>query len=675
MKIDPATGAPIPETPEEAAQLGMGAPMSPVAPPMASPAVPGTPPVNTATQTLSSGMLNKSEDGMPSHDANAKEALAQDYQDATGKPMPVAGPPAGAPAAPPGAPKDYVDQYPQGGQKPPQGGGGPGFGKMLASKSPETYGQTPGMQEYNAKAYDFLSREAEYGKQLQMAQAEEAAKNAATYADGLARVNAMQEEAARREAERQLWARTALAKHEKMAAELATQQIDPTRFFTSGGTGGQIISALGVGLAGLGDAMLMAAGHPGGGGFMRSIHGMVEADIATQVANFKLKRDALAASEGVFAERMAIYKDERVAEASAKATVYEWMAGQARVAAATQWMKTSQIKVTQVADELQFKADEFRDKIRIASEQAYDQAIMRQMQAYWAEAARKRRIVEEQAKMEVEATLKAATNPEGAGALTGSLGFTHFPEGHPLKGQLAILRKDEQGRIYYSPVGGGGQGVGPGGVDPFSKRGQAMAALEVKVRTPDGKVVPVIASTEDSAKKLKEALRAGADYRGALQDMLRIASDPNFSLKSPSELYTLKQQYDAAFSKAQVSYKQLYALGAYDNGVKELTSNVFPTFSKALVAGGSTAAMLHQEMENSNNIVNNAMDAYAANPDSAPKFTGPGQWGFAGTAAALGGKPVEAEKEESGGYGGLIGAAVGAGLGPAGMLAGYMIGK
>lgn len=677
MRIDPTTGAQIPETPEEAAMLGQAPPPAltpgytgPTLPPVVDPNY--TPPSKGAV----SGMLNVPEGGLDPNaplDQNAKQALNQEHIDATGKPLPS---PAAQPGqASPNAPKFYLDQMQQ---APAAPSGGGGFGHMLASKDPSTYGQTPAQIEYNKKAYDFLGREAQYGTEQQKIAAEAAAKQAEILADGLARSNALREEAERRENERQMWARSAVARHEKAAAELATQKIDPTRFFTANGLGGEIVGALGVAFAGLGDALLMSAGHQGGGGFLRSIERMVDTDIAVQRANIGLKQDALKAQQGVFAERMAIFNDERIAEASAKASVFEWMAGQARVQAATAHSKLEAVKITQLADELTFKAEEFKSRIQIESEKAYDAAIMRQMQAYWAEVARRRKIAEDQAKAEHEAMLKAATNPEGAGALAGSLGFTHYPAGHPLAGQMAILRKDENGRIYAAPIGGGG----PGGVGPRMDEKSLKMAAQTSTIVVNGKEIPVLTKSEKAAEHLDKIVYEGSNYRNNIEALIKIIKDPNLQWASP---WQKKQLYEQAFNAAAGSYKQLYALGAYDAGVQDLVKGSFPSWGSTMLPGGEARALnvLEAELARSDGILRNAVKSYKMPgtevplPESDPMSA----TSWSAKAAALGGTPTEsASGNEPSTVGSMAkGAALGAAIVPGvgaipGAAAGYLFG-
>jgi hypothetical protein len=374
---------------------------------------------------------------------------------------------------------------------------------------------------------------------------------------------------------------------------------------------------------------------------------------------------------------MGIFKDERIAEASAKATIYEWMTGEARVAAATASMKTEAIRVTQIADQLQFKADEFRDKIRIASEQAYDNAILRQMQAYWAEVARKRAMAEKQAMTEHEALVKAATNPEGAGALTGALGITHFPAGHPLQGQMAILRKDEQGRIYYAPIGGGGPGTGgmAGGMDPFSKKGAAMMAQTVPVNW-NGKEVNLVARSEKAAEHLGKAMEQGANYRKNIQKMLEIIDDPNLG---PWER---KRLYEQAFNAAGGAYKQLYALGAYDLGVQDLVKSSFPSWVDTKLGADRAKALLQQELESSNAIATNAVQTWSmpGTMQTLPPLSGGDGNSWDAKASSLGGQPVQSPvkpEEEVGGSLGSAGAGAGIGAlvgGLPGAAAGFMLG-
>lgn len=532
-----------------------------------------------------------------------------------------------APTAPTPAPQ--TAQQPQGGSMSSSGGmamGGlpAGLPARIAGKDPTNFGQTPTEQGWHPQVYGHMLNQAAFQTEEAANQADLASKQSAAYADAATKYSALLDEQKQREAERQMWVQSAIDKHEQIANNLARQEIDPDHFFTSKGTAGSIMAGLGMAFSGVGDAILMAAGHQGGGHFMERAMNFVDRDIAVQKANIQLKRDAFGAQMGVYAERYRAFGDERVAEASARATIFDWLGMQAKSYQAQAFESTTKLAVGQIAEQLLFQANQYKNGITIASEHAYEDDAARRIAAYMQQVAAYNAKIqaarEEERKAVRDVQLKMI---EKEGIPQGGLHLGVFPAGHPSAGQYGwqMAPKPGESAPYMQGIGGpnmggaqgGGMGAGniilPKGIKPGTKEAaeytdKAKARL-VGVPMPDGSTVNVAARSEHFASKLGPALMEAQSYADNIQLMMRILDDPKLTA---TERYTM---YNQAFNSAGGSYKAIHQLGAYDLGVQNLVKGSLPSygdpFGGALFNKDTARKKLSMELDQAYKLANRAL--------------------------------------------------------------------
>lgn len=548
------------------------------------------------------------------------------------------------------------------------GGGGPAFHRITGT-DPQNYGQTPTEQMWHGQVYNHMLNQRDFSVAEAANQAQLASQQADVQAQAAAQYSQMLEEQRRREAERQMWVQTALDKHEQMANELSAQQIDPDRFFTSKGVAGGIMAGIGMAMSGVADAVLMASGAPGAARFMDRAMGMIDRDIAVQKANIQLKRDAFGAQMGVYAERYKAFGDERVAEASARASIFDWLAVQMKAYQAQAFERTTAMAVGQIAEDLSFRADAYKNGITIASEHAYDEAVAKQQAAYWNAVAAARKDALDwqkyQRKTLWDNNMEIAKH---AGMENGGL-IGQMPSGHPLAGMPNMIMQDAQGNIVNQlpgnpVVGTGGMNPGnvfglPPGVKPGSKDADKWEARTVGARI-NGQEVNIVARSEGHAMKLAPALSEAENYINALKQM-------KTALKDIHSLDGWKL-YEGAFNNAGGGYKQIYNLGAYDLGVQNLVAGSLPSQSLAFVRPEAAAKMIDQQLHNAELIRQTAIASWARHGTVGQIAQATGGSDYSSLGAVKVDDPTTP--------GSWLGAAAGARfMGGPGAIAGYYLGK
>lgn len=548
-------------------------------------------------------------------------------------------------------------------------GGGGGLGGRIAGRDPWNYGQTPTEQLQHANVYNHMLAQRDFGVAEATNQHALAAQQAEAQANAANEYYQLLQEQKKREAERQMWVSSALDKHEKMANELSAQRIDPDRFFTSKGVAGGIMAGIGMAMSGVADAVLMASGAPGAARFMDRAMGMIDRDIAVQKANIQLKRDAFGAQMGVYAERYKAFGDERVAEASARASIFDWLAVQMKAYQAQAFERTTALAVGQIAEDLSFRADAYKNGIITASEHAYDEAVAKQQAAYWNAMAAAQKKAQDwqdyQRKTLWDSDLEIAKQwGKENGGLIGQM-----PAGHPLAGMPNMVMQDANGNIVNQlpgnpVVGTGGMNPGnvfglPPGVKPGSKDADKWEARTVGARI-NGQEVNIVARSEGHAMKLAPALSEAENYINALKQM-------KTALKDIHSLDGWKL-YEGAFNNAGGGYKQIYNLGAYDLGVQNLVAGSLPSQSLAFVRPEAAAKMIDQQLHNAELIRQTAIASWArqGTVNQIAKATGGSDY------SNLGAVKVDDPTTP----GSWLGAAAGARfMGGPGAIAGYYLGK
>lgn len=495
-------------------------------------------------------------------------------------------------------------------------GGGGGYGNPLSGVNPSTFGQTPTERQFHGDVYEHMLRQGGFSVMEAANQAAFAEQKAKAEADAALEYAALLDDQRQREKERQAWVNSALDRHEQMANDMARQEIDPDHFFTSKGTAGGIMAGIGMAMAGVGDAMLMASGVSGAARFMERATSLIDRDIAVQKANIQLKRDAFGAQMGVFAERYRAFGDERVAEASARATIFDWLAVQTRAYQARAFDVQSKIAIGQIAEKFQFDADAYRSKIAIASEHAYQDAVAKQQAQIAAARAeeyrRQREWMDYQRKKLFDVAAEGTLHHIKESG--GSIG--QMPAGSPLAGLPVQMVYGKDGGVIPQlpgnplPQQGGASGDNPlpPGVKPGSK--EAMAYEERMVGGAiNGQRVTLLAHNQAQATKLGVALSESERYTSALKRMKDVIKS---GIASPRGY----KEYSAAFNAIGGSYKQLYDLGAFDLGVQNLVEGTIPAYRWALVDPKHALKIIDQEIQQAAVIRNTAINTWAA-PHSA----------------------------------------------------------
>jgi hypothetical protein len=430
------------------------------------------------------------------------------------------------------------------------------YSHSQSATMPQGFGYTPSEQELHGATYDYLGRMGTLDKKSaeQAAYAEEQKAQAfqAHYAR-LAEQQAVHEE---REKERQWWVQSALMRHEKEASALSKQSISTTHWWDSKNTEEKIVAGIGMALMAFGDAVGATANRPGV--TMQTISGLIDRDIAVQKANLDNKWQGHAAKKGLFAARMAAFQDERVAEASAKASAWELVGAKVRAMEQTTSSEVAKTQVQKVAEQADFMREKYLLDIGAASEHAWQTQQAKIAAAQQAAAAEHAKWLREQNKADDEVRRKLAekyleVNP-------GKL--DRAPDGTMV---INTGQVDAEGKpIYIHPWGGGNTG----------KKGDHDKSMQIPITLPDGTVTHVGAASDTIATRTHDTAKGLVDYISSLDKMIAIAESGD---GQQWKLGTSKGgEYDEIRTAAIAAWKESKHLGAYDKGVEALADKAIP---------------------------------------------------------------------------------------------------
>jgi hypothetical protein len=507
----------------------------------ADPAVPGAPlpagpPVAAPTPPMT-------EDTPGVHGDGTMQA-AMEEQAAPGFNPPPYVPPGGAPASP--------AMPPQQPKAPPQGGG-----YSYASQAYQPgFGYTDTEKKLHARTADYLAEQGEYDKQGAALGAEDGEQKAAAYQQQYEWIKKHDEAAAKRERERQYWVSSALHRHEKEAQALAKSTISTTHWWTSKSTEEQIVAGIGIALMAFGDG-LSASGGGRGDTTIQVLGGIIDRDMAAQKSNLESKHAAFAAKRGLYASRLQSFQDERLAEASSKATAWQFVGAKLKAMEARTGDKMLKVQAQKLGSQADFMVQKYVDQIQIDSEKAWQAYQLRQQQAAAAASAeaRKREYERDKDDMAMERKIR---EKQGLGP---GQGWVRGPDGKMYVAQYAD-KPGPDGKpviLSYQPIGSTGGGAN----DPETA---------VRVELEPGKPIVVHAANKEQATKLADFNVHANEYISNLNEAKRLAAQPGFWANPAGK----RVAYEAAVKNAQTSFSKMKGMGAHDQHVAALVDKIVP---------------------------------------------------------------------------------------------------
>lgn len=477
---------------------------------------------------------------------------------------------------------------------PGSGGGGP-------AKMPENYGYTPSQIKQHDLQYDYLQKSGGLDKQQAAIQQQLEERKARVLAQAVQQQQQLEAQAQAREKERQLWVNSAMARHEQEADALAREKIDPNNWFASKDTGGKIFAVIGMALGGFSD-VINATPHAGPSGmgavgqamlgrskdFATWMDRMIDQDIQVQKMNHDNAVQAFGVKRGLFSDRMNVFQNERMAEASAKASAWQLVGQQVQSLSQSSNSEAAKVYGEKLALTADTNAENYKLQVGAQAEQAWLQHLKQQQAVAAAEQARIRARLEKRADMDYELAAKGGF-PQGE--------LVHLPNGYP-----AIRTAD-------------------GTIVPISKPEEGKTdKTQVPIYGPNGKTI-YHAGNPEGANKLNGILHEKEVYKKAVLGMKSAAAMPGPYVGEKKKLY------DMYATSAQGAYKNMYGLGAYDLGVERLTKLVIPGhwYGVGWQSKGD-ASMLDSQLKVADEIGEDAMSHYL--PDyNAPQQAPPGQPG------------------------------------------------